>query len=81
MLYLDEILSLAEVPRSLRDHRLRWRQGNIQINSSGKELPLSSKLNLGPKRCHLNLLVSLFKPLLRLVVQRIPRPAWSWASP
>ncbi len=75
MVYLDEILSLGEVPRSFRDYldqRLRWMQGNFQIYYSGKELPIWSKLNLGQKSFYFNLLISLFTPFFRLVYLLFP---------
>lgn len=75
MVYLDEILSLGEVPRSFRDYldqRLRWMQGNFQIFYRGKEMPIWSSLTLWQKSFYLNLLISLFTPFFRLVYILFP---------
>ncbi len=70
MVYLDEILSLGEVPRTFRDYleqRLRWMQGNLQIYFSSRELPIWRRLNLWQKFFYVNLFVSLWTPLFRSV--------------
>lgn len=70
MIYLDEVLSLGEVPRTFRDYleqRLRWMQGNIQVFTSPKELPIWKALHGWQKVFYLNLLLSLLTPLFRAV--------------
>ncbi|MCP9786350.1 glycosyltransferase [Cyanobium sp. N5-Cardenillas] len=70
MIYLDEVLSLGEVPRTFRDYleqRLRWMQGNIQVFTSPKELPVWKTLNFWQKVFYLNLLLSLLTPVFRAV--------------
>jgi cellulose synthase (UDP-forming) len=75
VVYLDEILSLGEVPRSFRDYldqRLRWMQGNFQIFYRDKELPIWSKLTFWQQSFYFNLLVSLFTPFFRLAYILLP---------
>jgi cellulose synthase (UDP-forming) len=70
MVYLDEILSLGEVPRTFRDYleqRLRWMQGNVQVFTSPKELPIWKTLNFWQKVFYLNLFLSLLTPVFRAV--------------
>lgn len=70
MIYLDEVLSLGEVPRTFRDYleqRLRWMQGNVQVFTSPKQLPIWKTLNFWQKVFYLNLLLSLLTPLFRAV--------------
>lgn len=68
LIYLNEILSMGESPRNLRDHldqRLRWLQGNMQIYYCGDELPIWSKLNWFQKSCHLSLVLYNFNSFIR----------------
>lgn len=69
LVYLDEILSLGEVPRTFRDYldqRLRWMQGNLQIYFCGRELPIWSRLDVWQKSFYFNLWLYCFTPLFRV---------------
>ena len=75
MVYLDEILSVGEVPRTFRDYldqRLRWMQGNFQIYYRGEELPIWSRLGFWQKGFYVNLLFSLFTPFFRAAYIILP---------
>ncbi|MBM5800044.1 MAG: glycosyltransferase [Cyanobacteria bacterium K_DeepCast_35m_m2_023] len=73
--YLNEVLSMGEVPRSFPDfldQRLRWMQGNIQIFFRPGELPIWSRLNSEQLSFYINLAVSVFTPLWRLIYLLLP---------
>ena len=73
--YLNEVLSMGEVPRSFADfldQRLRWMQGNIQIFFRPRELPIWSRLNPEQISFYVNLAVSLLTPLWRLIYLVLP---------
>ncbi|MFM7675609.1 MAG: glycosyltransferase family 2 protein [Synechococcus sp.] len=75
IVYLDEILSLGEVPRRFADYldqRLRWLQGNIQIFLRAQELPIWDRLDGWQLSFYINLLISLFTPFYRLVYLLLP---------
>ncbi|QEY32463.1 glycosyltransferase [Synechococcus sp. RSCCF101] len=70
IVYIDEILSLGEVPRTFRDYleqRLRWLQGNVQIFCSPREMPIWNSLDRWQTASYVTLLISLFTPLFRAV--------------
>lgn len=73
--YLDEVLSMGEVPRTFADfldQRLRWMQGNIQIFFRPRELPIWSTLDWQQLSFYLNLAVSLLTPVWRLTYLLLP---------
>ncbi len=73
--YLNEVLSMGEVPRSFPDfldQRLRWMQGNIQIYFRHKELPIWKKLNNEQRSFYLTLAVSSLSPIWRLCYLILP---------
>ena len=73
--YLDEVLSMGEVPRTFADfldQRLRWMQGNIQIFFRPRELPIWTTLRFGQLSFYLNLALSLLTPALRIVYLLLP---------
>ncbi len=73
--YLDEVLSMGEVPRSFPDfldQRLRWMQGNIQIFFRPRELPIWTTLNGAQLSFYINLAVSVLTPLWRLIYLLLP---------
>ena len=68
IIYLDEILSLGEVPRTFRDYldqRLRWLQGNVQIYFCQKDLPIWTKLGIWQKSFFASQALYCFMPLFR----------------
>ena len=68
ILYLDEILSLGEVPRTFRDYidqRLRWLQGNIQIYFCWRDLPIWTKLGIWQKSFYVSQAIHCFMPIFR----------------
>lgn len=73
--YLNEVLSIGEVPRSFADfldQRLRWMQGNIQIFFRPKELPIWSTLSPAQLTFYGNLAISLLTPVWRLAYLLLP---------
>jgi len=69
VVYLDEILSLGEVPRTFRDYieqRLRWLQGNVQIYFCSKELPIWSKLGAWQKSFYVSQAIYCLMPFFEL---------------
>ena len=73
--YLNEVLSMGEVPRTFSDfldQRLRWMQGNIQIFFRPQELPIWTTLNPEQLSFYLNLAVSLLTPAWRLLYLMLP---------
>ncbi|MFM8258447.1 MAG: glycosyltransferase family 2 protein [Vulcanococcus sp.] len=73
--YLDEVLSMGEVPRTFADfldQRLRWMQGNIQIFFRPKELPIWASLSFRQLAFYLNLAFSLGTPICRLIYIALP---------
>lgn len=73
--YLNEVLSMGEVPRSFADfldQRLRWMQGNVQIFFRLRELPIWTTLNAAQLSFYLNLGLSLLTPLWRLLYLLLP---------
>jgi cellulose synthase (UDP-forming) len=75
IVYLDQILSLGEVPRRFADYldqRLRWLQGNIQIFLRPRELPIWERLDGWQLSFYVNLWISLFTPFYRLVYLLLP---------
>ncbi len=73
--YLNEVLSMGEVPRSFADfldQRLRWMQGNIQIFFRPKELPIWSTLKSMQLSFYISLAISLLTPFWRLVYLLLP---------
>ena len=72
--YLNEVLSMGEVPRSFADfldQRLRWMQGNIQIFFCGQDLPLLGRLTPQQLRWYL-LPADLLSPLWRCTYLLMP---------
>lgn len=72
--YLNEVLSMGEVPRTLADfldQRLRWMQGNIQIFFCRQDLPLLGHLNAQQLRWYL-LPADLLSPLWRFTYLTMP---------
>lgn len=68
ILYLDEILSLGEVPRTFRDYidqRLRWLQGNVQIYFCWRDLPIWTRLGIWQKSFYVSQAIYCFMPLFR----------------
>ncbi|MEA5441563.1 glycosyltransferase [Cyanobium gracile] len=68
VVYLDEILSLGEVPRTFRDYldqRLRWLQGNVQIYFCWRDLPIWTKLGVWQKSFFISQALYCFMPLFR----------------
>lgn len=68
IVYLDEILSLGEVPRTFRDYldqRLRWLQGNVQIYFCWKDLPIWTKLGSWQKSFFVSQAIYCFMPFFR----------------
>ncbi|WP_245552520.1 glycosyltransferase [Cyanobium gracile] len=75
MVYLDEVLSLGEVPRTFHDYleqRLRWMQGNFQVFTSPRELPIWTSLDFWQKVFYLHLFLSVWTPLFRAVYILFP---------
>ncbi|MFM7652146.1 MAG: glycosyltransferase [Vulcanococcus sp.] len=73
--YLDEVLSMGEVPRTFADfldQRLRWMQGNIQIFFRPRELPIWTSLRWEQLAFYINLAISLGTPILRLLYLLLP---------
>ena len=73
--YLDEVLSMGEVPRTFADfldQRLRWMQGNIQIFFRPGELPIWTTLHWDQLSFYINLAISLLTPLLRVLYLVLP---------
>jgi cellulose synthase (UDP-forming) len=73
--YLNEVLSMGEVPRSFPDfldQRLRWMQGNIQIFLRPGELPIWRALNAIQLSFYINLAISILTPLWRLIYLLLP---------
>lgn len=73
--YLNEVLSMGEVPRSFPDfldQRLRWMQGNVQIFFRARELPIWTTLNFAQLSFYLNLAISVLTPLWRLIYLLLP---------
>jgi len=74
VLYLNEVLSMGEVPRTFADfldQRLRWMQGNIQIFFCGKDLPIFQSLSLRQLRWYA-LPADLLAPLWRFIYLAMP---------
>ena len=73
--YLNEVLSMGEVPRTFADfldQRLRWMQGNIQIFLRPREMPIWTTLNVEQRSFYLNLALSLLTPVWRLLYLVLP---------
>jgi len=69
ILYLDEILSLGEVPRTFRDYidqRLRWLQGNVQIYFCWRDLPIWTQLGMWQKSFYVSQAIYCFMSLFRI---------------
>ncbi len=68
IVYLDQILSLGEVPRTFRDYldqRLRWLQGNVQIYFCWRDLPIWTRLGGWQKSFYVSQAIYCFMPLFR----------------
>jgi cellulose synthase (UDP-forming) len=75
IVYLDEILSVGEVPQLFQDYlqqRLRWIQGNLQIYWCGTDLPIWQRLNFWQRSFYINLLFYCFTPLFRAIYLFFP---------
>lgn len=73
--YLDEVLSMGEVPRTFADsidQRLRWMQGNMQIYFRPRVLPIWTALNARQKSFYLQHALNQFNPLWRLAYIMLP---------